>query len=174
MGLASEWGWWRKELVNLKTEWWKWPHSNNREKTSEQNLTYACECKKEPDVIPLETKQPSTKCHSNFWVLEENCQPRILELVIILFGKEGEINTVSDEEKLECFFFFNFKDFTYLFMRDREREGQRYRQREKQAPWREPDLGLDPGSPGSHPGLKVALNRWATKAALESISTDLS
>ena len=32
---------------------------------------------------------------------------------------------------------------------------QRYRQREKQAPCREPDVGLDPGSPGSHPGLKV-------------------
>ena len=24
---------------------------------------------------------------------------------------------------------------------------------------REPDVGLDPGSPESHPGLKVALNR---------------
>ena len=39
------------------------------------------------------------------------------------------------------------------------------RQREKQAPCREPNMGLDPGSPGSHPGLKVALNRWATGAA---------
>ena len=39
-----------------------------------------------------------------------------------------------------------------------ERERQRHRQREKQAPCREPDLGLDPGSPGSHPGVKVALN----------------
>ena len=25
--------------------------------------------------------------------------------------------------------------------------------------WREPDVGLDPESPGSHPGRKVALNR---------------
>ena len=39
-------------------------------------------------------------------------------------------------------------------------EKQRHRQREKQAPCREPDVGLDPGSPGSHPeGLKAALNR---------------
>ena len=30
----------------------------------------------------------------------------------------------------------------YLFMRERER--QRHRQREKQAPCREPDMGLDP------------------------------
>ena len=34
-----------------------------------------------------------------------------------------------------------------------ERERQRHRQREKQAASREPDAGLDPGSPGSHPGL---------------------
>ena len=36
---------------------------------------------------------------------------------------------------------------------------KRHRQREKQAPCREPDVGLDPRSPGSGPGLKVALNR---------------
>ena len=44
-------------------------------------------------------------------------------------------------------------------MRDTERERQGHRQREKQAPCREPDVGLDPGSPGSGPGLKAALNR---------------
>ena len=38
-------------------------------------------------------------------------------------------------------------------MRDKEE-----RQRKKQAPCREPNVGLDPGSPGSHPGLNVALN----------------
>ena len=47
-------------------------------------------------------------------------------------------------------------------MRDtqRERERHRHRQREmeKQAPCREPDVGLDPQSPGSRPGLKAALN----------------
>ena len=45
-------------------------------------------------------------------------------------------------------------------MRDTERERKRQRrtQREKQAPCREPDIGLNPGSPGSGPGLKVALN----------------
>ena len=32
----------------------------------------------------------------------------------------------------------------YLFMTDTERERQRHRQREKQAPGREPDVGLDP------------------------------
>ena len=38
-----------------------------------------------------------------------------------------------------------------LFMRERERE----RQREEQAPHREPDVGLDPGTPGSCPGPKA-------------------
>ena len=40
---------------------------------------------------------------------------------------------------------------------ERERERQRHRQREKQAPCREPDMELDPRSPGSRPGQKVAL-----------------
>ena len=52
-------------------------------------------------------------------------------------------------------------------MRNTERrEMQRHRQREKQASCREPDMGLDPGYPGSHLGLQVALNRCATGAAL--------
>ena len=38
-------------------------------------------------------------------------------------------------------------------MRDTQR--QRHRQREKQASCREPDVELDPGTPGSHPGLKA-------------------
>ena len=38
---------------------------------------------------------------------------------------------------------------------DRERERQRHRQREKQASCREPDVGLDPRTPGSRPGLKA-------------------
>ena len=54
------------------------------------------------------------------------------------------------------FFFFIF----YLFIherqreREREREGARHKEREKQAPCREPNVGLDPGTPGSHPGHK--------------------
>ena len=32
---------------------------------------------------------------------------------------------------------------------ERERERQRHRQREKKAPCREPDVGLDPETPGS-------------------------
>ena len=46
----------------------------------------------------------------------------------------------------------------FIYSLETEREGQ-HRQREKQAPCREPDMGLDPGSPGSRPGLKAVLNR---------------
>ena len=42
--------------------------------------------------------------------------------------------------------------------REREREAQRHRQREKQTPCREPDMGLDLGSPESHRRLKAAPN----------------
>ena len=48
-----------------------------------------------------------------------------------------------------------FKDFIYLFMRDRERERERERERQaegEQGPCREPDVGLDPRTPGSCPG----------------------
>ena len=40
-------------------------------------------------------------------------------------------------------------------MIDRERERQRHRQREKQAPCREPDTRLNPGTPGSRPEPKA-------------------
>ena len=53
--------------------------------------------------------------------------------------------------------FFFFLNFAFIH-RDRER----HRQREKQASYREPDVGLDPRSPGSHPRLQVALNHCAT------------
>ena len=48
-------------------------------------------------------------------------------------------------------------------MRDRERERERGTQTQAEGeaasiPCREPDVGLDPRSPGLHPGLKVALN----------------
>ena len=51
------------------------------------------------------------------------------------------------------------KDF-YLFIheRQRERKRQRHRKREKQAPCREPDMGLNPRSPGSCLGPKAVLN----------------
>ena len=49
------------------------------------------------------------------------------------------------------FFFFNI----YLFIRNTERVRQRHRQREKQPPWGEPNVGLDPRTPGSRPELRA-------------------
>ena len=46
-----------------------------------------------------------------------------------------------------------------LLIHEKEAETQAEGEGEKQAPCREPDVGLDPGSPGSYPGLKAALNR---------------
>ena len=63
---------------------------------------------------------------------------------------------------LTCNFFLKIL-FIYS---ERERQRQRHRQREKQAPCREPDVGLDPGTPVSHPGLRAALSHCATWAAL--------
>ena len=59
--------------------------------------------------------------------------------------------------------FYFFINILYLFIhkRHREKERQRHRQREKQAPCREPDVGLDPRSPGSGPGPKAELNHGA-------------
>ena len=62
---------------------------------------------------------------------------------------------VSIRERESEIFFINF---FYLLMRGRETAQQRHMQREKQAPCREPDVGLDPWSPGSCPGMKVVLN----------------
>ena len=47
--------------------------------------------------------------------------------------------------------FYFFKDFTYLFMRDIQRE----REAETQAPCREPDVRVNPGTPGSSPESKA-------------------
>ena len=41
--------------------------------------------------------------------------------------------------------------FKRFYLSTYERGGHRKRQREKQAPCGEPDVGLDPGTPGSHP-----------------------
>ena len=45
-------------------------------------------------------------------------------------------------------------------MRDTEREREGHRQREKQAPCREPDVGLNPRSPELRPGPKAGEANW--------------
>ena len=51
-----------------------------------------------------------------------------------------------------CFF---LRFYLFIHERHRERERQKHRQRDRQAPCRESDVGLDPGTPGSCPGPKA-------------------
>ena len=74
------------------------------------------------------------------------------------FGDSFYLKNIESSDLKKCMFAIFFKDFIkknkkikdfiYLFMRntDTERERQRPRQREKQAPCREPERGLDPGT----------------------------
>ena len=79
------------------------------------------------------THEEPTCLHLGTWDLE----------VAHHFRRTGEI------------YLFIFKDFIYLFMGDTERERQRHRQLEKQAPRREPDVGLHPRTLGSRPEPKA-------------------
>ena len=57
------------------------------------------------------------------------------------------------------FFFKILFIYSLEYTERRERKRKIHRQREKQAPCREPDVGLNPESPGSCPGQKMALSR---------------
>ena len=59
---------------------------------------------------------------------------------------------------MHIFVFLKKSKNVFIYSQGTQRESQGHRQREKQAPCREPDVGLDPESPGSCPGLKAALN----------------
>ena len=91
------------------------------------------------------------------------CPPGALSLAEALTQRSGELlrmqvptqawdqgnpNSETGPRKQWLFFFPRF----YLFIHER------HRQREKQAPCREPDVGLNPGT-GSCPGQMQALNR---------------
>ena len=56
---------------------------------------------------------------------------------------------------LDSFFFFFFFKILFIYSWETRRERQRHRQREKQAFHREPVVGPDPRTPGSHPERKV-------------------
>ena len=71
-------------------------------------------------------------------------------------------------------FFFN--DFIYLFLRDREREREAETQAEGEtgSMHQEPDVGLDPGSPGSRPGPKAGAKRLRHPGIPDSIIFNLT
>ena len=53
----------------------------------------------------------------------------------------------------ERFFFFNF--YLFMIVTEREREAETQAEGEAGSMHRDPDVGLDPGSPGSRPGPKA-------------------
>ena len=73
---------------------------------------------------------------------------------ILISGVYDLRNAFFLEIMFILFYFLRFL-FIYERHRGRERERPRHRQREKQAPFREPHVGLNPGSPGSRLGSKA-------------------
>ena len=65
-------------------------------------------------------------------------------------------------------FVFILKVF-FLYSWETQRERQRHRQRERQAPCREPDAGLDPGTPGSRPVPKADAQQLSHPGILKII-----
>ena len=77
-----------------------------------------------------------------------HCSPTLFPS--ILFWSQ-ELECFSSYVSQILFFFLRF----YLFIHERHRERWRHRQREKQAPYGEPDVGLNPRTPGSWPEPKA-------------------
>ena len=72
----------------------------------------------------------------------------------------------EEGEDLDDYFFSFFLRF-YLFIHERKRERQRQRQGEKQAPCREPDMGINPRTSGSHSELKTDTQPLSHPGALD-------
>ena len=87
----------------------------------------------------------------------------------VLYATDESLNSTPETNStlyVNYWIFYKYLFLKILFIylwetwreRERERERQRHRQREKQAPCRDPDVGLNPGSLGSRPGQEAALN----------------
>ena len=68
------------------------------------------------------------------------------------------IGNTDSEPFIENSDFFFKRFYLVIHKRHTHTQRQRHRQREKQAPCREPDTGLNPGTPGSCPEQRQALN----------------
>ena len=58
-----------------------------------------------------------------------------------------------------------FLEIIFIYSCETWRDRQRHRQREKQGPCGEPEVGLDPGTPGSRPGPKADAQPWSYPGA---------
>ena len=78
----------------------------------------------------------------------------------------------SRKESLSHVFILFFLRF-YLFTHETHRERQRHIQGEKQAPCREPDVGLDPRTPGPHHEPKADAQPLSHLGASSHVFKDL-
>ena len=84
-------------------------------------------------------------------------RPRKLETGVAFRARASEGGLLNLWLSLLYLFFI----FIFFIYSSETRKRQRHRQREKQPPCREPDAGLDPGTPGSPLGRRQTLNHWA-------------
>ena len=98
----------------------------------------------------LSTGSGNSNCSINILSSSSSSSPVIPKIIIII-----AINLNAKTKDWKSHFIFFFKIYLLIHETQRERERQRQRQREKQAPRREPNVGLHPGTPGSHPGPRA-------------------
>ena len=71
--------------------------------------------------------------------------------ILYLLSRLDHSPIITYSHFIDLFIYLRF----YLFIHETHRERGRHRQREKHTPWGEPDVGLDPWTPGSSPGPKA-------------------
>uniref|UniRef100_A0A8C0KZU4 Integrin subunit beta 3 binding protein n=1 Tax=Canis lupus dingo TaxID=286419 RepID=A0A8C0KZU4_CANLU len=105
-------------------------------------------------------KESTTKDNNEFMMLLSKVEKSSEEIMEIMQNLSS-IQALEGSRELENILGISCAScFLQREMRKtKELKRQRHRQREKQPPCREPNMGLDPGSPGSHRGLKAVLNR---------------
>ena len=113
-------------------------------------------CLKMPSLLP---STPSDS-HSCSLSLSSSKRNNFFRKRIFAFWK-----IMSAFFQLRHFYFFYFLKILYIYSWETQRERQRHRQREKQAPCREPDVELDPGTPGSCPEPKANAQPLTTQAS---------
>ena len=80
-------------------------------------------------------------------------------------GQKAALKRPATRAAHPPFFKIFLNSFIHRDTPEREREAETQAEGEAGSMHREPDMGFDPGSPGSRPGPKAAPNRWATRAA---------